>query len=85
MKSVEIQYITEGLQVDKAGLSTKIQSQMDKKNDFYVRAGMSLASHVASSTSRALFWMKWSKKECFSIALRHTLVVLEMHGASMHF
>ena len=26
-----------------------------------------------------------SKKKCFSIALRHTLVVLEMHRASMHF
>ena len=26
-----------------------------------------------------------SKKKCFSIALRHTLVVLEMHCASMHF
>ena len=29
---------------------------------------------------------KWadSKKKCFSNALRHTLVVLEMHWASMH-
>ena len=27
----------------------------------------------------------WSKKKCFSNALRHTLVVLEMHRASMHF
>ena len=26
-----------------------------------------------------------SKKKCFSIALRHTLVVLEMHRASRHF
>ena len=29
MNSFEIQCITEGLQIDKAGLSTKIQSQLD--------------------------------------------------------
>ena len=34
MNSFEIQCITEGLQVDNAGLSTNIQSQMDKTNDF---------------------------------------------------
>ena len=34
MNSSEIQYITEGLQIDKAGISTKIQSQMNKTNDF---------------------------------------------------
>ena len=32
MNSFEIQCITEGLDIDKAGLSTKIQSQMDKTN-----------------------------------------------------
>ena len=35
MNSFEIQCITDGLQIDKAGLSTKIQSQLDKTNDFY--------------------------------------------------
>ena len=44
MNSFEIQCITEGLQIDKAGLSTKIQSQLDKTNDFYDKAGMTLAS-----------------------------------------
>ena len=57
VKGFEIQCITEGLQVDKAGLSTKISSQLDKRNDFYVRTGMTLASKLASSTSCALFWM----------------------------
>ena len=36
MNSFEIQRITEGLQIDKAVLSTKIQSQMDKTHDFYM-------------------------------------------------
>ena len=58
MNGFEIQCITEGLQIDKAGLSTKIQSQMDKTNDFYVKIGMTPASQLASSTSCALFWMK---------------------------
>ena len=30
----EIECNTEGLQIDKAGLNTKIQSQMDKTKDF---------------------------------------------------
>ena len=34
MNSFEIQCNTEGLQIDKAGLKTKIESQMDKINDF---------------------------------------------------
>ena len=34
MNSFEVQYITEGLQIDKAGLSTKIHSQKDKTNGF---------------------------------------------------
>ena len=60
MNSFEIQCITEGLQIDKAGLSTKIQSQLDNTNDFYMKPGMTLDSMSASSTSCALFWMKWS-------------------------
>ena len=60
MNSFENQCITEGLQIDKAGLSTKIQSQLDKTNDFHVKTGMTLASKLASSTSCALFPMKWS-------------------------
>ena len=44
MNSFETQCIAQGLHIDKAGLSTKIQSQMDKKNDFYVKTGMSLTS-----------------------------------------
>ena len=28
-----IQYITEGLQIDRAGLSKMVESQMDKTND----------------------------------------------------
>ena len=58
--SFEILCITEGLQIDKAGLSIKIQSQLGKTNDFYEKAGMTPASQLASSTSCALFWMKWS-------------------------
>ena len=34
MNSFEIKCIAKGLQIDKAGFSTKIQSEMDKKNDF---------------------------------------------------
>ena len=60
MNSFEIQCNTEGLQIDKAGLGTKIQSQMDKKNDLYMKAGMTLGSQSASGTSCALCWMKWS-------------------------
>ena len=44
MNSFEVQCITEGLQIDKAGLSTKIQSQLDQTNDFYKKAGMTLDS-----------------------------------------
>ena len=59
MNIFEIQCITEGLQIDKAGLSTMIQSELDKTNDFYVKNGMTLATKLASSTSCALFWIKW--------------------------
>ena len=34
VNSFEIQWNTEGLQIDKAGLTTKIQSHMDKTNVF---------------------------------------------------
>ena len=34
MNSFEILCNTEGLQIDKAGLNTKIQSQMNKTNDW---------------------------------------------------
>ena len=34
MNSFGIQCNTEGLQIDNAGLDTKIQSQMDKTKDF---------------------------------------------------
>ena len=59
MNSFEIWCITEGLQIDKAGLTTKIPSQLDKTNDFYVNPDITLVSKLASSTSCALFWMKW--------------------------
>ena len=42
--SFEIQCITEGLQIDKAGLSTKIKSQLDETNDVYTKTGMTLDS-----------------------------------------
>ena len=60
MNSFEIQCNTEELQIDKAGINTKIQSEKDKTNDFYMKTGMTLASQLVSGTSRALFWMKWS-------------------------
>ena len=60
MNSFEIQCITEGLQIDKAGFSTKIQSQMDKTNDFDVKTGMIQVNKVSPTTSCALFWIRWS-------------------------
>ena len=54
MNSCEIQCITQGLQIDKAGLSTRIQSQMDKTNDFYAKPAMTQASKVSPSTSRKM-------------------------------
>ena len=60
MNSFEIQCITEGLQIDKAGLSAKIQSQLGKINDFYMKTGMTVDSLLASCTSCALVWMKLS-------------------------
>ena len=53
MNSFEIQCITEGLQIDNAGLNTKIQSQMDKTNHFYVKPGMTQAFKVAPCTACA--------------------------------
>ena len=70
MNSFEIQCITEGLQIDKASLRTKIESQLDKTNDFYVKRGMTLASKLASSTSCALCWMKWSWLGTWGIRVR---------------
>ena len=58
MNSFEIQCITEGLQSDKPGLSTKIQSQLDKTNDFCKQTSMTLDSMLASNTSCALFSIK---------------------------
>ena len=60
MNSFEIQCNTEGLQIDNAGINTKIQSQKNKTNDIYMKTGTTLASQLASSTSCALFRMKWS-------------------------
>ena len=60
MKSFEIQCITEGRRIDKAGLSTKIQSQLDKTNDLYVNTGITMVSKLASSTSCAIDWINWS-------------------------
>ena len=60
MNSFGIQCNTEGLQIDKAGINTKDQSQKDKTNDCYMKTGMTLASQLASSTTSALFSMKWS-------------------------
>ena len=60
MNNFEMQCITEGLQIDKAGLSKKIQSQLDKTNDSYVKTGMTQASKLPLSTSCALFWIRWS-------------------------
>ena len=37
MNSVEMQCITEGQHIDNASLSTKIQSQKDKTNDFFIK------------------------------------------------
>ena len=59
MNSFEIQCITEGLQTDRVVWSTKIQTQMDKTNDFYVKTGMTRAFKVAPSTSCALIWIRW--------------------------
>ena len=46
--------------MDKAGINTKIQSQKDKTNEFYMKADITFASQLASSTSCAVFVMKWS-------------------------
>ena len=70
MNSFEMQCVTEGLQRDKAGLRTKIQSQLDKTNHFYLKAGMTLASKLASSTSSALLWMRWGWLGIWGIRVR---------------
>ena len=70
MNSFEIQRITEGVKIDKAGLSTNIQSQMDKTNDFYVKTGITQAFKVATSTSCALVWIQWSWLGIWGIGVR---------------
>ena len=70
LNGFQIQCITEGLQIDKAGLRTKIESQMYKANDFYAKTGMTQASKVAPSTSGALFWKQWSWLGIWGIGVR---------------
>ena len=60
MNSFEIECSTQGMQIDKAGLSSKIQSQMNELIDVYVKTGMNEPSKVVPSTSCALLWIKWS-------------------------
>ena len=43
---------------------------MQGSQELFIMAGR----HCSTGT-----WLAQSKKKCFSIALRHTLVVLEMH------
>ena len=38
INSFEIQCNTEGMQIDKAGINTKIESQKDETNDFYMNS-----------------------------------------------
>ena len=66
----EIQCSTEGLQIDKAGINTKIQSPKNKTNDFYVKPGLTLASKLVLSTSCALFWVKWCWLGMWGIGVR---------------
>ena len=61
-----IQCNTEGLQIDNAGLYTKIQSQMDNTK------GLTLASKIALGTSCALFWVKWCRLGMWGIDVRLT-------------
>ena len=70
MNSFEIQCITKGLQIDKARLSTKNQSQMNKTNDFYVKTVMTQASKLAPCTSCALFWIRCSWLGIWGIGVR---------------
>ena len=70
MNHFEIECIIEGLQIDKAGLSTKIQSQTNKTNYFNAKTGMTQASKLASSTSCALFWVKSSWLGIWGIRVR---------------
>ena len=70
MNGSEIQCITEGLQRDKAGLNTQIQSQMDKTNDSQVKTGMTQACKVPPCTSCAHLWVKWSWLGMWNIGAR---------------
>ena len=71
MNSFEIHCNTEGVQIDNAGINTKIQSQLDNTKD-NTKTGLTLASKIASTTSRALFWMKWSWLGMWGIDVRPT-------------
>ena len=82
MNNFEIQCITKGLQIDEAGLSTKIQSQLNKTNEFYEKAGMTLDSKLASSTSCALFWMKGSWLGMWVTAKQRPLITLARDASS---
>ena len=70
MNSFEIKCNTEGMQIDKAGRDTKIQSQKDRTNDFYMKTGMTLASQLASGSSCALFPVKWTYLGIWGIGVR---------------
>ena len=70
MNSFEIHCITDWPQIGKPDLSTKIQSQMDKTNDFYVTPCMTQASKVAPCTSCALIWIKWCWLGLWGIGVR---------------
>ena len=72
MNSFEIQFNTEGLQIDNAGINTKIKSQMDNTKDFILKNRLTLASKIASGTSCALFWVKWCWLGMWGIDVRPT-------------
>ena len=72
MNSFEIQCNTEGLQIDNAGINTKIQSQLDNTKDLYMKTGLTLASKIALGTFCALFMVKWCWLGMWSIDVRPT-------------
>ena len=67
-----IQCNTEGLQIDNAGINTKIQSQMDNTKKTFMKIGLTLASKIASGTSCALFSVKWCWLRMWGIDVRPT-------------
>ena len=72
MTSFGIQCNTEGLQIENAGINTKIQSQMNNGKTLYMKTGLTLASKIASGTSCALFWVKWCWLRMWGIDVRPT-------------